>query len=147
MKKAVASIVALVLLLPAVSWSKGGAFKESISKIADINVSAIEQNGHLLSTVLDIKMIDGKEFLIAVDVDKKNMIATFTFASGNAVMLSPHGIEIIEGEGYQDYDDVDNTIRMEPHLSNACLINVIAYWILPYPLNLIALYYAFLTCF
>ena len=147
MKKAVATLITLVLLIPAIGWSKGEALKENFNNIGEIDLSKIIENGHLLSTVVDVTMVDGKEFMIAVAVDKKNIIATFTFASGKTVILSPVGIEVIEGEGYQDYYDIDNMVSFEPHQSNACLMYIIAYLILPYPLDLLALYYAFVTCF
>jgi hypothetical protein len=147
MKKAMAMLVTLVLFVPPFCWAYGEALKENIGRIADIDLAEIRENGHLSSTTVDLKMIDGKEFQIAVDVDKNSSIATFTFASGKTAILSPEGIEVIEGEGYQDFDDIDNTENIAPDgFSRACLLNVIGYWILPYPLDEICLYLVFLYC-
>jgi hypothetical protein len=147
MKKTVAVLITLVLFLPASCWAKGEALKEKF-EIADINQSQIIENGNLLSTTVDLTMLDGNEFIIPVTIDKKNITLTFMFASGKTVMVSPSGIEVTEGSGYQDYDDMDNTINFfRTYDTTTCLLNIVGYLITPFPIDLIFLYYIFVTCF
>ncbi len=147
MKKTAAVLITLVLFIPVSCWARGEAIKEKF-KIADIDHSEIIENGDLLSTTVDLTMLDGNEFIIPVTIHKKNIIAKFMFASGKTVIASPLGTEVIESEGYQDYDDIDNTIDFfTTYDTTTCLLNVIGFLVTPFPIDLIFLYFIVTTCF
>jgi hypothetical protein len=141
MKKSIALLVALLLITPAGVRAQGDQLKRKFN-IVHIGQSEIAKNGNLFSTTAYLTMRDGKEFIITGAVDKKNLTASFSFASGKTVLLTLAGIEIKGGEGYQKYDDIENSTNfIETYVSETCLLNIIGYLIFPYPVNLIFLYY------
>lgn len=147
MKKALGILIALSLFLPAGVWAKGETLKEKFN-IGNVEHSAIIENGSVLSTTATLTMRDGNEFVIPVTIDKKTYTATFAFASGKTVTLSPLGMKVTKGDGYQDYDDIANTVDfIETYDTTTCILNIICFLIIPYPLDLIFVYFIYLTCF
>ena len=147
MKRSFPVLVALLLIIPASIQAQGWQIKREFTP-AHISRSEIAKKGNLFSTVADLTMRDGKEFIIPVTVDKKTLKATFFFASGKTVVLTPEGVETIEGEGYQEYDDIENSVNfLETYIGETCLLNIIAYLVFPYPIDLVFLYFIAITCF
>ena len=146
MKKAVVILITL-FLIPSSVLAKAEALKGKIN-VANVQRSEIVKHGAVFSTTAHVTMLDGNEYIIPVTFDRKNLTATFSFASGKTAVLTLAGMVVIEGEGYQEYDDVANsTSFFETYLSNNCLLNILAYLIFPYPIDLIFLYFIIVTCF
>jgi hypothetical protein len=146
MKKALVILITL-FLIPSSVLAKAEALKGKIN-VANVQRSEIVKQGTLFSTTAHVTMLDGNEYIIPVAFDIKNLTATFSFASGRTAVLTLAGTVVIEGEGYQEYDDVANsTSFFETYLSNNCLLNILAYLIFPYPIDLIFLYFIIVTCF
>ena len=147
MKKAVVILITLFLIIPSSVLAKAEALKGKIN-ISNVRRSEIVKQGTVFSTTAHVTMLDGNEYIIPVTFDRKNLTATFSFASGKTAVLTLAGMVVIEGEGYQEYDDVANsTSFFETYLSNNCLLNILAYLIFPYPIDLIFLYFIIVTCF
>ena len=147
MKKAVVILITLFLIIPSSVLAKAEALKGKIN-VTNVQRSEIVKQGTVFSTTAHVTMLDGNEYIIPVTFDIKNLTATFSFASGKTAVLNLAGMEVIEGEGYQEYDDVANsTSFFETYLSNNCLLNILAYLIFPYPIDLIFLYFIIVTCF
>ena len=146
MKKAVVILITL-FLIPSSVLANAEALKGKIN-VANVQRSEIVKQGTVFSTTAHVTMLDGNEYIIPVTFDRKNLTATFSFASGKTAVLTLAGMVVIEGEGYQEYDDVANsTSFFETYLSNNCLLNILAYLIFPYPIDLIFLYFIIVTCF
>jgi hypothetical protein len=146
MKKALVILITLFLIQSSV-LAKAEALKGKIN-VANVQRSEIVKQGTVFSTTAHVTMLDGNEYIIPVTFDRKNLTATFSFASGKTAVLTLAGMVVIEGEGYQEYDDVANsTSFFETYLSNNCLLNILAYLIFPYPIDLIFLYFIIVTCF
>jgi hypothetical protein len=146
MKKALVILITL-FLIPSSVLAKAEALKGKIN-VANVQRSEIVKQGTVFSTTAHVTMLDGNEYIIPVTFDRKNLTATFSFASGKTAVLTLAGMVVIEGEGYQEYDDVANsTSFFETYLSNNCLLNILAYLIFPYPIDLIFLYFIIVTCF
>jgi hypothetical protein len=146
MKKALVILITL-FLIPSSVLAKAEALKGKIN-VANVQRSEIVKQGTVFSTTAHVTMLDGNEYIIPVTFDRKNLTVTFSFASGKTAVLTLAGMVVIEGEGYQEYDDVANsTSFFETYLSNNCLLNILAYLIFPYPIDLIFLYFIIVTCF
>jgi hypothetical protein len=146
MKKAVALLFVLTILVPVSVWANGEGLKEKFN-ISNVEHSAFIADGSTWSTIAHVTTIDGKEFIIPVSFNKKSLSATFCFASGKTAILSSSGVDIVQGEGYQEFDDVDNSTDIfETYVSDTCILNIIAWIIFPGTIGLIFLIFAVLTC-
>ena len=147
-KTAIVLISFFMFCVPAITWARGEALLEKY-EIESLAVVDSDAGDSVINKDIHLKMLDGNEFLIQVSINVKKLEATFLFASGTTVVLSPVGKSaVFQTEGYQEYDDVDNSVKfMETYSTNECLINIIAWLIVPSPLDLIFLYFIVVTCF
>ena len=125
MKKLFVLTVAVFMFIPA----KVGAecvLCQDETGIRQVEPSEIVENGDFLSTSAHITMADGKEFIIPVTLDKSTLTATLELASGKTVIVKPWDIEVIQEEGYQEYDDIENsTDFIQAYSSYECYLFII----------------------
>jgi hypothetical protein len=158
MKKSVQlAFIALCILAPAIVKAETGCLfckerfgiksVESLDAAQKENGVSAAKNDILFLDTLQLKMLDDTEFIIPLKVSG-NLTATLEFASGTTAVVTPWGVSIIAGAGYQQHDDVQNTINfMETYASNNCILYVILCIALFYfYLALVFCYLALVTC-
>ena len=146
-------IITCVFIIPTNLRAQTGSKEKLLEKfnIASIEKQDVEETDGSISAILNITMLDGKEFSIPVLIDKRELKITFEFASGKTVILSASRINETWSQGYQEYDDVENTVlftdAVSPFGTTECILSIVGYLITPFPLDLIFVYLIYISCF
>lgn len=147
MKRLVVPLVIICILLPSAAGAGCDACRDGfpIRTIEYLNMQAGE--GELTLTIC-LAMSDGKEFIIPVTF-YDDMRATLSFASGTTVEARPGSVEVIAGDGYQRYDDIDNTTDFfVAYDSTECLIAAVLCLTTGFTgIGLLFCYWAYVACF
>lgn len=147
MKKPVLFLCAL-LLFPAVTSAQSPQLLERFG-IAGVHCLECSREGAVLFKTLQISMSDGTEFVVPTVIDTVNRTVVAACASGDMVVYGPNGSAALlrAPAGERGFDDIDNSVRLvESYSTEACLLNVLGWLVMPYPLDLVFLYFAVLTC-
>ena len=152
MKKIVLFVIAAsFILIPAIVKAECRLCKEkfgiqSVERFDDVNFSTAKKDT-VLSTTVHLTMLDGNEFFIPVKVGK-NFTATLEFASGKTAIVTPWGVSVVEGTGYQQFDNVQNNVDfMGTYVDSDCIIDLIlCFGFGAFIVGLIFCYFAYQNC-
>ncbi len=144
MRKTAVLVISLLVMFPVCAGAEcrlcDSMNAVGVDKVDRLDVS---ENDDYVSGDINVQMLDGNEFIVNITFSKKDLSASLVFASGTTVVVTPSQLEILDGEGSQEFDDVTNSIDFfETYASTECIVMILLCLFFPLPLSLIACYLA-----
>jgi hypothetical protein len=147
MKKVIVLLVSIFVFLPSAAGAHCDACRGAF-QIRHIDCLDMHAGDGALTITVCLTMSDGREYIVPVTV-YDDLRARLEFASGTTIEARPGSIEIFSGDGYQQFDDIDNTTSfLVAYDSTECLIAAVLCLTTGFTgVGLLFCYWAYVACF